>query len=101
MIRGTTPTHYFGIPISKEHIKDIRVTYRQDNRNIIDKGMDSVEIVGNKIKVALSQQETLRFTAGIKAKVKIKVLSTGGGVFSNRKSVNIDVYDSFNSEVLI
>ena len=100
MIRGTTPTHYFGISIDKEHVKDIRVTYRQDNRNIVDRGIDSVEIVGNKVKVALTQQETLAFTAGIKAKVKIRVLSTGGGVFSNRRPVNIEVYDSFNNEVL-
>lgn len=100
MVRGTTPTHYFGIPISKERVKNIRVTYRQDNRNIVDKGMDSVEIVGNKVKVPLSQQETFAFTAGIKAKVKLRVLSTDGVLFGNRKPVSIDVYESFNREVL-
>lgn len=100
MIRGTTPTHYFGIPISKERVKNIRVTYRQDNRNIIDKGMDSVEIIGNNVKVHLSQQETFAFTAGIKAKVQLRVLSTEGVLFGNRKPVSIDVYESFNREVL-
>lgn len=100
MIRGTTPTHYFGIPISKERVKNIRVTYRQDNRNILDMGIDRFEIVGNKAKVTLSQQETFAFTAGIKAKVKIRVLSTEGVLFSNRRPIMINVYESYNNEVL-
>ena len=100
MIRGTTPTHTFGIPINAKDVKDIRVTYRQDDRNILDKKMDNVELVGKAVKVALTQQETFAFTAGIKAKVQIRVLSTGGVLFGNRKPINIDVYDSFNNEVL-
>lgn len=101
MIRGTTPTHTFGIPISEDKVKTIRVTYRQDDRNVVDKGTESVQLEGKTAKVTLTQQETLAFTAGIKAKVKIRVLSTEGQVFSNKKSILIEVDDTFNEEVLV
>ena len=100
MIRGTTPTHTFGIPVSKESIKSITVTYKQDDRIVVEKGTDDVEIIGNAVKVFLSQQETLRFMAGIKAKVKIRVLTIDGKAIGSRKSINIKVYDCNNNEVL-
>lgn len=100
MIRGTTPTHTFGLPISKEDIKNITVTYKQDDRIIVEKGIDDVEIIGNKVKVTLTQQETLRFVAGIRAKAKIGVLGINGKKLSSKRSVNIKVYDGNNEEVL-
>lgn len=100
MIRGTTPTHYFDIPIGKGGIKNIKVTYKQDDRIVVEKGIDDVEIIDNQVKVTLSQQETLRFMPGIKAKVNIRVLSVSGKTLGNERSIIIKVKDGNNNEVL-
>jgi hypothetical protein len=100
MIRGTTPTHTFGIPISEKAVKNIEVTYKQDGRIVVKKGIDDVVITGNAVKVTLTQQETLRFMAGIKAKVGIRVITAGGKAIGSKRSINIKVKEGNSNEVL-
>ena len=100
MIRGTTPTHSFGIPISEKDVRNIKVTYKQDGRIVVEKGLNDVVITGSTVKVTLSQQETLRFMPGIKAKVDIGVLSANGKRLGNERSIYIKVKDGNNNEVL-
>lgn len=61
MIRGTTPTHVFTscIDLSDTVISEIYITYSQRDEVIFEKTIDDVVIEENKIKVKLTQEETL------------------------------------------
>jgi hypothetical protein len=59
--RGTTPTHTFSIPIERDLIKDLRITYTQDKKKILTKELKDMEFSEGDINVTLSQEETLLF----------------------------------------
>lgn len=66
MRRGTTPIHTFTCGIDVSQAVEIYITYRQHDKNIIEKTIDDVTFrEDNKISVALTQNETLK----IKCKV--------------------------------
>lgn len=61
MIRGTTPTHVFTscMDLTDAAISEIYITYSQRDEVIFEKTIDDVVIEENKIKVKLTQEETL------------------------------------------
>lgn len=100
MIRGTTPTQSFGLPVEGEAVKNIRITYKQDGETVLEKKYEDVKFEGKEVKVDLSQEETLRFKADTLAKVQIRALTTDGKVLANKNPVVICVCDTYNEEIL-
>lgn len=98
MIRGTTPTQTFGLPVSGENVKNIRVTYSQDDEIVLEKKFDDVRFEGSKVIFELSQEETFKFKAGI-AEVQLRVLTDDNKLFGN-EPITIYVIDSKNEEIL-
>lgn len=75
MTRGATPTHTFTLPIEISSIKNFIISYAQNGKIVLNKTMSECEIEGDKIKVSLTQEETLSFSHNIKAEIQIKFLT--------------------------
>lgn len=80
MYRGTTPTHTFTLPFEANQLSEAYITYAQNNQTAIEKTLSDCTIDGNKLRVTLTQAETLGLMAisnteiQIAAKVNNKVL---------------------------
>ena len=73
IVRGTTPYHSFLIPLAKEDITMIYITYLQNGEVVLDKSIDDIDIEdlfaddtdeivsGCKATLHLTQEDTLKF----------------------------------------
>ena len=69
MRRGTTPVHTFkpksketGEPLDLRSAAVVYLTYKQDGRVKVEKNKEEMEITEDRIRVELSQQDTLAFS---------------------------------------
>lgn len=100
MIRGTTPTHVFTLgDFDSSRIKEIRVTYQQRRKTIIEKTQDDATIENNQVIVTLSQEETLKFSTSDYVDVQLKVLLNDGKVLAN-DIITISADRILNEEIL-
>ena len=95
MRRGTTPTHTFDIPMTKEEIRNLRITYAQNGKVVLEKKLDEVTIQDEQIVLNLTQEETLKFKANVYAYVQIRILTNEEKVFSNAPET-IYITETFN-----
>lgn len=100
LIRGTTPSHEFELPYPAELIKDVRITYGQNDKAIITKNKSECSINNNTFKAVLSQEETLLFVPKKNANIEIRVLMLDGRVIRSEDPITLRVLDSMNVEVL-
>ena len=100
MIRGTTPVHTIKIPISTSLINRLVITYKQGKNTVLEKRETDVEYDSKSISWKLSQQETLGFEDGVVANIQIRIKTVSGDVWNNKNPIRIQIYDSFNTEVL-
>lgn len=99
MIRGTTPTHIFNLPIDTSIIKEVRITYVQYSKIIVEKTERDVAMSDQTIRFKLTQEETLRFAKSTPVRVQLKVLTTDNTVLASPIR-DIPVDDILNEEVL-
>lgn len=99
MIRGTTPTHIFRLPISTDTLKEIRITYEQYSKTVLEKTERDVNLNENEIRLKLTQQETLKFSPRITVKLQMKVLTTDNTVLASPVK-ELSVEEILNEEVL-
>ena len=77
MTRGTTPLHIFTLPKDVSEYENFIITYRQNGGTILSKSPNDVVVDGNKIRLRLTAEETLKFDSGERAFVQVKVLDDG------------------------
>lgn len=99
MIRGTTPTHIFRLPIDTGTIKELRITYRQLGHTVLEKTEADVETQAETVQFTLTQEEALLFRASYKVDLQVKVLLAGGAVMAS-KIMPVSVSEILNEEVL-
>lgn len=99
MIQGTTPTHIFRLPIDAAVIAEVRITYEQLGKTMIEKTEKDVQMTGYTITLGLSQEETLRLNHRALVRLQVKVLTTDGQVMAS-KIRNIQVDEILSTEVL-
>lgn len=100
MIRGTTPTHIFEIPIDSSLLKQVQITYAQGSTNLLVKTIEDCVLDGNSISVTLSQEETLMFSHKKDVEVQIRVLTKDGTAMATTVR-QVDVGRVLNEEVLV
>ena len=83
MIRGTTPTHTFTLPIDTKLLTSIKITYAQDDRVIFSKNTEDCRLEGNTVKVTLTQEETFKFEADKHVQIQVRVLTNTGDLVSS------------------
>lgn len=88
MIKGTTPTHTFRLPVTAENVKVLKITYSQDNLVRIVKRMNDCTLNGSTARVKLTQEETLSLNHHKSVEIQIRILTVSGDALaSNVKSV--------------
>ena len=100
MIRGTTPTHIFNIPLAASEIKEIKITYSQNGSVVLSKKKGDCEIIDNVVTVTLSQEDTFKFNSAMHVKIQMRVMTNTGCVMGS-KTMTVSVDDCLDSEVLI
>lgn len=65
MIRGTTPTLEFVIPLDTGQLAEAFVTVSQNDELVFEKPLMQCQCDGNKLSVQLTQEESLKLTSGI------------------------------------
>jgi hypothetical protein len=96
---GTTPEHTFTLPVPTDNVKSVRIFYLVDDVVILQKETADVTMDGNKIKLTLTQEDTLKFLGAEKASVQLQVLSTGNSAFMSYQ-FHVAVGKSAATEVL-
>lgn len=83
MIRGTTPTHYFEVPLDGESIDKVNILYGQDDKLLFKKKTSDCIIDGSKISTKLTREETLLFDHKKPAQVQSVGVLRNGDVFES------------------
>ena len=83
MRRGTTPTFQITVTgLNDIEIDVLWLTLKQDTTEIT-KDKNDVEIQGDVISTALTQEETLMFKTGAKVGIQLRVLSTNNTAYAS------------------
>ena len=77
MIRGTTPTHTFTLPISVDDVDKIRIIYAQGGVKIVKTNADCT-MEGNTITTKLTQEDTLSMSSDTVVKIQLHLLTRAG-----------------------
>lgn len=99
MIRGTTPTHTFRLSIETNTITELRITYVQLGKTVVEKTENDVKLGEKSISLTLTQEESLQFRAGSEVEVQLKVLTNVGTVLAS-PVISLTVGKILNTEVL-
>jgi hypothetical protein len=99
MIKGTTPTHTFEIDTDTSLIKTIKITYSQNDKEILVKRTEHCTIGDGIISTRLSQEDTFFFDDGSLVTIQIRILTTGGDALGT-EPILMSVRECLDDEVL-
>ena len=99
VVRGTTPTHDFELSYPAEFVKDVRVSYGQDNQSVITKTLTECRLEDNVLSIDLTQEETFLFSPSKRIAIEIRVQLIDGTVIRNEDPIELRVIDTLNEEV--
>lgn len=98
MRAGTTPTHTFTFPFLARECQEIKITYSQGCRIILEKHIDDLTLSGNSAQVTLTQEETFKFDETKPVSIQARVLKNDYALTSDIKQVSI--YRCLDDEIL-
>lgn len=99
MIRGSTPTHIFNLPIDTALLSKIRIIYAQDDEILFTKEKDVCACDGCRISVKLTQEETFMFDCKKSVQIQIRAATTAGDVVPSKIKL-VSVEKCLDNEVL-
>lgn len=99
MRRATTHTFSFLLPREANYYSELLVTISQDEEQIINRRKNELRLEGTKVSITLTQEETLRFVAGVPAKIQIRAYANATDAPGSR-IWTVPVFPSLNEEVL-
>lgn len=97
--RGSTPTLIFNLPFTATTLKGITATFVQVGNIIFEKEIEDCTLEDNKIKIDLTQQETLQLNAGSYLIIQLKVKTSNDKVLPTKPQA-ILVENVYNEEVM-
>jgi hypothetical protein len=100
MIRGSTPTHTFDIPIDTSLIKEVKIIYAQADKQVFCKRTGDCVFDGTKIKTTLTQEETFMFDCTKMVQIQLRVLTLDGKV-PPIEVIEVIVKKCLDNEVLV
>ena len=88
---GTTPKHTFTFPFETDLIQELKITYSQNKKIILEKHLADCEVDKNSVSYKLTQEETFLFADGVHVECQVRVLTTKGDVLaSNIRIVTVE-----------
>lgn len=99
--RGGTPTHIFDLPFdTTDIVKGARITYAQNDIQILCKETEDCKITENAIITELTQDETFLFDDDIPVQIQLEILDFNNKVHpsdiitkSAKKLLNKEVFE--------
>lgn len=82
MRRGTTQELTFTLP-EEISIDALYITFRQDNRNVLEKTLEDVTVNGRVITLPLEQADTLRFCAPKAVYIQLRIRDKLGNAIAS------------------
>lgn len=99
MIKGTTPTHTFKLSLDTADVKEVKITYAQDNLVKIVKRTEACEISGDQVTVRLTQEETFELNHHRPVLIQLRVLTVSGDALAS-KVISVPAHRCLDTEVL-
>ena len=88
---GTTPQHTFTFPFETDLIQELKITYSQNKKIILEKYLADCEVDKNSVSYKLTQEETFLFADGVHVECQVRALKTTGDVLaSNIRIVTVE-----------
>lgn len=103
MRRLSTPTHRFALDLPDDvigAIDSIIITYAQGGTVVLDKRDEDVTIEGRTAITRLSQEDTKKFTEGIRVEMQIRILTADGDSLPSN-IMTTDAERVLNDEVMV
>ena len=83
MIRGTTPKLEFTLPFEVDQISEAYITFVQRDKVILEKSISECVVGEKTLQLQLTQEETLKLTAGCVTEIQIRVLMNSGDALAS------------------
>lgn len=99
IVRGTTPTHTFTLPMDCSELRTIQVVYAQGESVIIRKEDGDLTCEGRRASCTLTQADTLSLEEELRCEIQVRAL-TAGGVALASQILREDVGRCLDDEVL-
>ena len=99
MIKGTTPTHIFTLPIDTSLLAEIRIVYAQNGEKKLIKDLSMCKVETKQVSVLLTQEETLKFNDACFVDIQVRAKTLGGEVFAS-DIIKIPVCKCLETEVI-
>ena len=80
---GATPRHTFTVPFKTDLIKELKITYAQNKKPVLEKYLADCEVEANSVSYSLTQEETFRFDSDAIVEVQARVLTIGGDALAS------------------
>ncbi len=80
---GTTPKHTFTLPFETDLIQELKITYSQNKKIILEKHLADCEVDKNSVSYKLTQEETFLFANDVNVECQVRVLTTTGDVLAS------------------
>ena len=80
---GATPRHTFTVPFKTDLIKELKITYAQNKKTVLEKYLADCEVEENSVSYSLTQEETFLFDSNTMVEVQVRVLTMGGDAMTS------------------
>ena len=87
IVRGTTPTHTFTLPVDASQVACARFVYKQEGEVKIKKEGADVKLEGFKASTTLTQADTLKLKAGPMVSINLRGKTVGGQALATENPV--------------
>ena len=78
MIRGTTPTHVYTLPIETALLRELKIIYAQADKILFEKKAAHCEMTEKTASVTLTQEETFSFDCKLPVQIQARALTVDG-----------------------
>ena len=108
MRRGSTPTHWFPLPIEADLVEKLELIYKQSGKTMLEKDLtNGIVLEGEVASLELTEAETFAFDSFGLVSIQARILTKGGQVLpSNVITVTVGellfsdtIEESFQNEV--
>ena len=99
MIRGTTPTHTFTIPLDASLIAKCKIIYAQDGVKVFCKETEDCVIENQLITTRLTQEESFSLDCKKCVEIQVRLLTTAGEALSSLP-IKVGIDECLDDEVL-
>lgn len=84
MIRGTTPTLQFDLPVDLSLVNTMTIALSQDGAVVLVKTINDCQVDGNRVTCRLAQKDTLALTHNRPVELQVRIKTTGGDAMASQ-----------------